>query len=86
MLPVAHAMQWNAQRTGKPPLLTPAEVDVSRRGLVCDAGKARRELGLSVRPLEQTLRDALSWFIEHRYITDKKAIAGFRQTLGEAAS
>lgn len=77
--PVAHLMQLTTRVTGKPPLLTPAEVEVSRRGLVCDAGKARRELGLVVRPLEQTLRDALSWFIEHGYITDEKAVACLQQ-------
>jgi len=77
MVPVAHAMLLLTRFTGKPPLMTPAEIDVTRRGLVCDAAKARRELGLTVRPLEQTLRDALSWFVEHGYIIDKHVVAHF---------
>lgn len=77
MLPVAHAMVLATRLTGRPPLMTPAEIDVSRRGLVCDAGKARRELGLVVRPLEETLRDALSWFVAHGYITAPAAVLHF---------
>jgi dihydroflavonol-4-reductase len=83
--PVAHAMMLATRITGKPPLLTPAEIDVSRGGLVCDAGKARRELGLTVRPLEQTLRDALGWFVEHGYITEKNVVARFQSTRRQTA-
>ncbi|WP_277588691.1 NAD-dependent epimerase/dehydratase family protein [Pseudomonas chlororaphis] len=83
--PVAHAMVLATRFTGKPPLLTPAEIDLSRRGLVCDAAKARRELGLVVRPLEQTLRDALGWFVEHGYITEQKAVERFQQTAPAAS-
>src|SRR5207249_1801435 len=77
--PVAYAMLLATRFTGKAPLLTPAEIDVSKRGLVCDAAKARRDLGLTVRPLEQTLRDALAWFVEHGYIKDKDVVAQFHQ-------
>jgi dihydroflavonol-4-reductase len=30
--------------------------------------KAQRELGLSPRPIETTLRDALAWYVEHKYL------------------
>lgn len=30
--------------------------------------KAERELGLTIRPIEQTVRDSLAWFREHRYL------------------
>lgn len=33
-----------------------------------DTSKARRDLGLSSRPFEETLRDAYRWFREHRYL------------------
>ena len=33
--------------------------------------KAERELGLTARPVEQTLHDALAWFREHGYLTRK---------------
>lgn len=68
MRPVAHLMVLATRFTGKPPLLTPAECDASKGGLVCNAAKARRELGLTVRPLEETLKDALAWFSAHGYI------------------
>lgn len=70
--PVASLMVALANKTGKVPLMTPTEVDMARKGLVLDAGKARRELGLTVRPLEQSLRDSLRWFAENGYIDDAR--------------
>lgn len=52
----------------KPPFTTPVELDIANNGLVADAGKARRELGLTCRPIEESLRDAVAWFVEHDYI------------------
>lgn len=75
LYPIAHLMEFWANRTRKPPLVTPAEVDQARKGLVCNAAKARAELGLSVRPLDETLRDAVAWFVAHGYITDARATA-----------
>jgi dihydroflavonol-4-reductase len=66
--PIARLMVMVADRTGRAPLMTPTEVMLTRQGLVCDASKARRELGLGVRPLEETLRDALVWFLDNGYI------------------
>lgn len=79
LYPLAHALQFVAGITRKAPLLTPAEVDQARKGLVCNAEKARRELGLTVRPLDETLRDALVWFVRHGYITDARVVAKFRR-------
>jgi len=75
--PLAHLLVQIANRTGKAPLITPAEVDLTRIGLVCDAAKARRELGLTVRPLEESLHDALAWFVAHGHITDARVVARF---------
>lgn len=77
--PLAHAMVFATRFTKKPPLLTPTEIDAAKRGLVCDAGKARRELGLTVRPLEETLRDALAWFVANGYITAADVVSRFQQ-------
>jgi len=79
LYPLAHGLQAWAGLSGKAPLLTPAEVDQARKGLVCSAAKARRELGLAVRPLDDTLRDALAWFVRHGYITDARVVARFRR-------
>lgn len=35
--------------------------------------KARQELGLTARPVEQTLGEALSWFVENSYLKPKRA-------------
>lgn len=75
--PLAVAMTAAARFTKKPPLMTPTEVDMAKNGLVCDAGKARRELGLTVRPLEQTLRDALAWFSANGYIQEPEVVQRF---------
>jgi dihydroflavonol-4-reductase len=64
LLPLAHLLALAAQITGRAPLLTPAEIRQARGGLVCDGAKARRELGLHVRPLDESLRDAVAWFAE----------------------
>jgi dihydroflavonol-4-reductase len=51
------------------PLLPLGEViEMVRHGQHYDCGKARAELGLAGRPLEQTLRDSLDWFREHGYL------------------
>lgn len=71
MRPLAIGLTLSARITGKPPLLTTTEVDMARLCALVDAGKARHELGLTVRPLEQTLRDALGWFVANGYITER---------------
>lgn len=69
--PVGALMVAVANRTGTPPLMTPTEAGMANRGVILNAAKARRELGLTVRPLEQSLRDAIAWFVEHDYIKDR---------------
>ncbi|MDO8268481.1 MAG: NAD-dependent epimerase/dehydratase family protein [Moraxellaceae bacterium] len=59
-----------ANITKKAPFTTPVEIEVTKKGLIGDASKARRELGLTVRPIEETLRDSIAWFVQHGYITD----------------
>lgn len=52
----------------KPPFTTPVELEIANNGLVADAGKARRELGLPSRPIEESLWDAVDWFVANGYI------------------
>lgn len=83
MLPVARLMVLATRFTKRPPMVTPTEVEASKRGLVCDASKARRELGLTVRPLEETLRDALAWFVANGYIDTPAVLKRFEQKLSD---
>lgn len=72
--PLAHAMTFAARFTKKAPFTTPVEIEITKKGLIADASKARHELGLTVRPIEETLRDALIWFVQHGYIKDKRVV------------
>ena len=69
---VAIAMTASAPFTKIPPMITSNEIDMAKQGIIANAAKARNELGLTVRPLEQTLHDALEWFVHNGYI--KKAV------------
>lgn len=70
--PFTHVATWLANHvTKKPPFFTPVEVEITRKGLKCDASKAREELGLTVRPVEDSLIDAVRWFADNGYIEVK---------------
>jgi dihydroflavonol-4-reductase len=58
----ALATELAAIVTRRPPLLPLEGVDMIRHGQHFDCGKAQAELGLRVRPLAETLADALAWF------------------------
>lgn len=77
LMPMAMVMKFVAGFTRKAPFMTPSDLSQAGGGLVCTAEKARRELGLVTRPLDDTLRDALSWFVQHGHITDKRVVARF---------
>lgn len=79
LLPYAYVATFLARFTKKAPLVTPMELHHAGGGLVCDAAKARRELGLVTRPLDETLRDALSWFATHGYLEDAELAARFSE-------
>lgn len=69
---------WLAEHvTGKAPFSTEVELEIAKKGLVADASKARHELGLQVRPVEESIHDALAWFVEHGYITDPELVQRF---------
>jgi dihydroflavonol-4-reductase len=53
---------------GKPFLPFSETIQMIRHGRHYDCKKAQRELGLTSRPIEETLRDSLAWFQEHSYL------------------
>jgi len=69
---VAHASLAAARLLDRPPLFTPAAVRIAELGLAADCTKAVRDLGLPQTPIRTALRDALSWFAQHGYLTDGK--------------
>jgi dihydroflavonol-4-reductase len=56
----------------RPPLLTPAGVRIAKLGLRADCSKARRELGLRTRPLDETISDAIAYFAKRGLIGSKR--------------
>ncbi|MEN6473804.1 MAG: SDR family oxidoreductase [Syntrophaceae bacterium] len=53
--------------THKPPLSTPEDIAYSSQYLFFDNRKAREELGLTLRPIEQSLADSIAWFRANGY-------------------
>lgn len=50
---------------GRPPPVTRQLLSGARRYTFMSSEKARRELGYRMRPLEETLRDTIGWFLAH---------------------
>jgi dihydroflavonol-4-reductase len=74
LYPAAYASTFLADHvTRQAPLLTPADLKTLRMGLWADITKAKTELRLPVRDLEDSIRDAVAWFIEHGYLEEKVA-------------
>ncbi|HBQ17085.1 MAG: NAD-dependent epimerase/dehydratase family protein [Sandaracinaceae bacterium] len=59
---VAKAMDFHARRTGEPPLLAREFFEFSLRPSFFRNDRARRELGATFRPIEDTIRDAIEYF------------------------
>ena len=58
------AAAW-ARLRGTEPLFTPESLRARRTAPLVDSGRARRELGVQARPLEDTVQDSLRWLREH---------------------
>jgi len=61
----AALLAWSDRVSRRPPLSTPVEVEYSSNYLYFDPGKAQRELGLTLTPIEDSLRRSIDWFREH---------------------
>ena len=59
---------WAERVSRREPLITPGTVAYARQRLFYDNTKAREALGFTVRPLDETLRRAVEWFVAHHQI------------------
>ncbi len=66
-LAAAHASEWVARVTGRPPKAPLAGVRMAKYKMYFNPAKAIRELGLPQTPPEQALRDAVEWFRKNGY-------------------
>ena len=65
----AYAMNlWSDRVSRKPPMSTPADVTYAANYLYFDNAKAKKELGLKFRDVEQSLKEAIEWFKENEMI------------------
>jgi dihydroflavonol-4-reductase len=64
---VALASEGLAAVTRHPPRVPLSGVRIARKPVYASADKAVRELGLAPTPSAQALRDAVDWFVGHRY-------------------
>ncbi len=77
--PMALAYGWfaelSARMNGSEPVATVSAIRLlnTRRDVVAE--KARRELGMTLRPFDQTLRDAVQWFVANGYVTGANVVA-----------
>lgn len=60
--------QWAEKVSRREPMITPGAVAYASQRLFYDNRKAREELGFEVRPLAETLRRAVQWFIDHGHV------------------
>jgi dihydroflavonol-4-reductase len=79
---VSHRLAWLAalplwlvstRVLRRAPLFSPSAARIAALGLRADATKARRELGLEARPLRESVRDAVAWFVSEGYVPKLKA-------------
>jgi dihydroflavonol-4-reductase len=64
----AYGYQLLAYVTGKPPVTSASWVRVGSHCSWWDCSKAREQLDLGQRPLEESIADAVKWFEENEYI------------------
>jgi nucleoside-diphosphate-sugar epimerase len=62
----SHFQMGMASLTGKPPLITPDWVAKYEFDWALDSGKAQRELGYRIRPLEQGVAETIDWLRKNR--------------------
>lgn len=65
-LAFAYVSKFVSRVTGAPTLVTPEAVKTLQEDYDMSSAKAMRELGVTFRPLEETLRDEIAWFNERQ--------------------
>jgi dihydroflavonol-4-reductase len=63
--PAAAVMEWIAQLTGIPPMMTRDHLKMARKKMFYSSAKATAELGYHPRPVRQAVEDAVAWFKAH---------------------
>ena len=54
--------KWAARVTGRAPMATLTGVRLTRRSMFFDPSASLTELGLVIRPVEDSARDAVDWY------------------------
>ena len=68
IMPLARLSEWVADHlTGRPPLVAVDAVNMARKWMFFDAGKAVRNLGMPQSPVEDALAGAVRWFRTNGY-------------------
>jgi len=68
IMPLARLSEWVADHlTGRPPLVAVDAVNMARKRMFFDAGKAVRNLGMPQSPVEHALAGAVRWFRTNGY-------------------
>lgn len=65
---IARGLEKQAEKAGKKPLMTTFSVYNLARNNVFDYSKARRELGYTTRPYQETIRDMIQWMKDERLL------------------
>ena len=63
--PAAALMDWFAQLTGIPPMMTRDHLKMARKKMFYSSAKATAELGYRARPVREAVEDAVAWFKAH---------------------
>lgn len=80
IIPLADWMEHRADTvTRKPPLFAGSALRYAKTYLFYDNAKAKRELGYTTRPIEESIRRAVDWYVENGYITNKKFLKQYRR-------
>jgi dihydroflavonol-4-reductase len=64
----AHISELTSRITGIPPMLSVNALKTINRKQEVSADKAIRELGLTFRPFDETIRDTIAWFLSNGYV------------------
>lgn len=73
MMMIARLSEMQAKLTGRDAQLTTSAVDSFVAFTPVTAAKAKRELGVTFRPFEESIRDEVNWFIANGYVRQKAA-------------
>jgi dihydroflavonol-4-reductase len=69
-LAVAYASEWTSDHlTGQMPMATVTGVKLTRHNMHFETAASRKDLGLELRPVEDSAQDAISWFRQKGWLT-----------------